>query len=263
MTFAGALTVVGIGLRSPAQATFEAAGHIESADKVFILAPDPIANYWVFKLNSSAESLSNLYAEGKERRDTYAQIVERITGAVRSGLRVCAVTYGHPGVAAFPFHESIRILRSEGYACEMLAGISAADCLFAELGVDPIEDGMLSYEATDFLLCERPADPACNLILWQIGAIAITTYKMQREAWNRDGLAVLAERLLELYPPNHEVFVYETSSMMVCEPLIERVELCRLSETRVPAMSTLFIPPAKSARPDERMTKRLFPINPA
>ena len=257
MTRRGSLTAVGIGIRSPAQATFEAASRIKSAEKVFVLAPDPVARYWILTLNSNAESLAYLYAEGKDRGETYREMVERITDAVRAGLRVCAVSYGHPGVAAFPFHESIRLLRAQGYAAEMLAGISAADCLFAELGIDPIDGGCLSYEATDFLLRRRPLDPACNLILWQIGVIAESTYKQELQAWNRGGLAVLMERLLEVYMPDHEVIVYETPSVIVCEPLIERIALDRLATARVPAMSTLFVPPMTKAPLDETMAKRL------
>ncbi len=257
MTPRGSLVVVGIGIRSPAQATFEAASRIKSADKVFILVPDPVAHYWVRTLNAKAESLAHLYGEGKDRRDTYREIVERITDAVREGLGVCAVTYGHPGFAAFPFHESIRQLRAEGYPTEMLAGISAADCLFAELGVDPINAGCLSYEATDFLLRRRPVDPASNLILLQIGVIAESAYKQQREAWNRNGLAALMERLLEVYAPDHEVVVYEASSILVCEPIIERVPLGSLADARVTAMSTLFVPPMTKAPLDEAMARRL------
>jgi hypothetical protein len=34
----------------------------------------------------------------------------------------------------------------------MLPAISAEDCLFADLGVDPADHGCPSYEATDFLV---------------------------------------------------------------------------------------------------------------
>lgn len=254
---AGSLVAVGIGIRSPAQATFESAARIKSADKVFVLVPDPVAHYWIRTLNRNAESLGHLYAEGKNRSETYREIVERITNAVREGLSVCAVSYGHPGVAAFPFHESIRILRAEGYAAEMLAAVSSADCLFSELGVDPIVGGLLSYEATDFLLRRRPMDPACNLILWQIGVIAVRTYRKEPQAWNRDGLAVLADRLLEVYVPEHEAVVYESSSLIIGQPTIERVTIAGLSHAPVTPMSTLFVPPMVKKPADETMAKRL------
>lgn len=253
----GSLVAVGIGLRSPAHATFEVAARIKAADKVFILVPDPISHYWIRTLNRNVESLGPLYAEGKDRDETYREIVERLTTAVKEGLRVCAVSYGHPGVASFPFHESIRRLRKEAYPAEMLPGVSSVDCLFADLNVDPIAVGCLSYEATDFLLRRRSVDTACNLILWQVGVIADPTYRQQSEAWNRSGIAALTARLLESYSPDHEVVVYETPSVLVCEPMIERVALERLPDARVTAMSTLFVPPMTKAPIDEAMAKRL------
>jgi uncharacterized protein YabN with tetrapyrrole methylase and pyrophosphatase domain len=253
----GSLTAVGIGIRSPAQATFEAVSHIEHADTVLCLVSDPLALYWVHSLNANTETLGVHYAQGKNRDDTYAEMVERMTSAVRDGHRVCAVSYGHPGVAAFPFHETIRLLRAEGLSAEMLAGVSAEDCLFAELGVDPTNGGCLSYEATDFLLRRRLVDPAANLILWQVGVIAERGFKVDPDAWNRDGLRILAERLLEVYPPDHEVVVYEASRLSGCEPMIERVALSRLPEARVTAMATLFVPPMTKAPLDEAMAQRL------
>jgi uncharacterized protein YabN with tetrapyrrole methylase and pyrophosphatase domain len=253
----GSLVVVGIGIRPPAQTTFEAVSEIKISEKVLILVPDPHAHYWIRTLNPNVESLAHLYAEGKPRRETYREIVERITDAVRSGLRICAVSYGHPGVAAFPFHEAIRVLRNEGFSASMLAGISSADCLFAELGVDPTNGGCLSYEATDFLLRRRPIDPACNLILWQIGVIAEPSYKQHHGAWNPGGIAVLMERLLEVYPPEHEVVIYEAASVLPCDPVIARVPLGSLTETQITVMSTLFVPPMTKVPLDETMAQRL------
>jgi Tetrapyrrole (Corrin/Porphyrin) Methylases len=253
----GSLAAVGIGIRSPAQATFEVASRIQTADKVFCLVADPIAEYWIRTLNVNTESLAGLYAIGKVRNETYREIVERITTAVKEGLGVCAVSYGHPGVAAFPFHEAVRLARAEGFPAEMLAGVSAEDCLFADLGIDPVDGGCLSYEATDFLLRRRLIDPASNLILWQIGVIAEPGYKQKAEAWNRDGLVVLAERLLEVYAAEHEAVVYETATILPSGATIERVQVSRLYEARVTPMSTLFVPPMRKAPIDEAMMKRL------
>lgn len=253
----GSLTAVGIGIRSAAQATLEAIEYIRNSDRVFSLVSDPVTLYWVRTLNANTESLGHFYAEGKDRRETYREIVERVTNAVREGHCVCAVSYGHPGVAAYPFHESIRRLRDEGYQAEMLPGISSEDCLFAELGVDPSVGGCLSYEATDFLLCRRAVNPASNLILWQIGVIAEPGYKRNPEAWNRDGLSILSERLLEEYPANHEVVVYEASRFAPCESIVERTPLANLPQAPVTTMSTLFVPPLLQSPLDEEMALRL------
>jgi uncharacterized protein YabN with tetrapyrrole methylase and pyrophosphatase domain len=253
----GSLAAVGIGIRSPGQTTFEVASRIKNADKVFTLVPNPLAEFWVRTLNANTQSLAGLYAVGKNRWQTYREVVECVTAAVRDGMRVCAVSYGHPGVAAYPFHESIRQLRAEGFAAEMLAGVSAEDSLFADLGVDPVTGGCLSYEATDFLLRHRVVDPTCNLILWQIGVIAESGYKQDWRAWNRDGLVVLTERLLEFYRFDHEAIVYEAPWILPCEPLIERVLLSRLVDAHISPLSTLFVPPMVRAPMHEPTAKRL------
>ncbi len=253
----GSLSAVGIGIRAPGQATLEACARIKHAEKVFSLVSDPVAEYWLRTLNPNTESLAHFYAVGKERRETYREMVERIVGAVRSQVRVCAVSYGHPGVTAYPLHESVRRAREEGFEAEMLAGISAVDCLFADLGIDPTVNGCRSYEATYFLLRRLEPDPRSNLVLWQVGVIAESGYHQQHEAWNRRGLAVLAETLLESYPRDHEVVVYEAARHPACDPMIARIALADLPSAPVTAMSTLFVP-ATSIRPlDDAMAKRL------
>ncbi|HZV77804.1 MAG TPA: SAM-dependent methyltransferase [Candidatus Babeliales bacterium] len=254
---AGSLSVVGVGIRAPAQATLEGSSRIRSAEKVFSLVTDPLAEYWLRTLNNRTQSLCDLYSVGKDRFETYCEMVDRIMGAVREGLQVCVVAYGHPGVAAYPLHESVRRARIEGFAAEMLAGISAEDCLFAELGIDPIAGGCCSYEATDFLLRRRSCNPGGNLILWQVGVIAERGHKHEDVAWNRAGLAVLTGVLLETYPPDHEVVIFEAARLPACESYVERVALRDLPEAGVTAMSTLFVPPMTSAPIDDEMSRRL------
>jgi precorrin-3B methylase len=154
----GSLIVVGSGISSPAHVTTEAISHIENAERVFSIVADQLTEYWLRSINPRTESFASLYAIGKPRLKTYAEMVERVVGAVKDGFRVCAVAYGHPGVAAYPLHAAIRELRESGYAATMLPGISAEDCLFADLGIAPVTFGCQSFEATDFLMRQRPLD---------------------------------------------------------------------------------------------------------
>jgi precorrin-6B methylase 1 len=253
----GALWAVGVGIRAPSQTTFEASARIERAERVFSILADPLAEYWVRRLNPNTEALGTLYAVGKDRRTTYREMVERIIGTVRDGFRVCAVAYGHPGVSAYPLHESVRRARAEGFPAQMLPGVSAEDCLFADLGIDPTDFGCRSYEATEFLIYGRGADPTSYLILWQVGAIAVSDYVPELEAWNRQGLTILTQTLLKTYPVDHEVAVYDAATLPLCRPSIERVALAELPSAPVTAMSTLFVPPKEAPRLDEAMLRRL------
>src|SRR5581483_1776435 len=147
----GTLTVVGSGIAALRHATQETCFHITHADQVFFLVVDPLTKACILRLNPAAESFSVHLAPGKERSESFNDMVDRILRAVREGQRVCAVFYGHPGIFVQPSHMAIERSRAEGYHAIMLPGISSEDCLVADLGVDLSQSGYHSYEATNFL----------------------------------------------------------------------------------------------------------------
>lgn len=183
-------------------------------------------------------------------------MVERILAPLAGGARVCAAFYGHPGIFVGPSHEAIRRARAEGHEARMLPGVSAEDCLFADLGVDPSSDGCQSFEATDFLVRRRRPDTASALVLWQIGVIGVRDARAGH-LWSPGGLRILAETLAGSYPAEHEVVVYEAAAIPTFAPRIERTPLARLPEARVTADSTLFVPPAGRREVDAEMRTRL------
>jgi precorrin-3B methylase len=252
---AGSLTVVGTGIKMAAHITVEAKAWIEQADKVFFLVTGEIAQEWILQLNPQAVNLSPLYARGRRRLDTYRQMVERILEAVRQGQRVCAVFYGHPGVFVLPAHEAVRQARREGFDARMLPGISAEDCLFADLGLDPAWSGCQSFEATDFLVRSRRFDTRSHLVLWQIGVIG----NLRRPAKGEDlpGLAVLVEVLEAHYGPEHPVIIYEASPYPGLAPVIQRVPLGQAQNARITPISTMLVPPKEEAPLDAAMMERL------
>lgn len=97
----GSLTVVGTGFRGTAQITVEAGRAIESAQKALFLTSDYRTERWITDVNPTAESLAPFYAGRRTRLQAYLDMVEHILTFVRSGLRVCVIFYGHPGVVVF------------------------------------------------------------------------------------------------------------------------------------------------------------------
>jgi len=229
---------------------------MRAATRVFYLVTDPLTRLWLLDQAPRAEDLFDAYAVGRPREESYEEMVERILAAVRGGERVAAVFYGHPGVFADPPHEAVRRARAEGHDARMLPGISAADCLYADLGVDPGDRGCASFEATDFLLRRRRFDPSAALVLWQIGAVGVTDVR-PTELWSREGLELLVETLLATYPATHEVIVYEASTLPVTAPKIARVALGELTDAPVTALSTLYVPPLGERRTDRAVARRL------
>jgi uncharacterized protein YabN with tetrapyrrole methylase and pyrophosphatase domain len=250
---AGTLTIVGTGIRL-SQLSTEARGYIEAADKLLFLVSDAVTYSWLTQVSAKAESLHTFYSADKPRKTTYAEMVERILSYVREGINVCVAFYGHPGVFAYPGHEVVRRARLEGHNARMLPGISAEDCLFADLGIDPGTSGCQSFEATDFLVFRRRFDPCVALILWQIGITGDPGYRTHCSA---HGLRVLVDLLLQHYDKAHEVIIYEASRYIGSEAAVQRVVLDRVPEAKVTASSTLYIPPTGPAIPDLAMADRL------
>ena len=111
---------------------------------------------------------------------------------LRKGQNVVGVFYGHPGVFVSPSHRSIDIARREGFTAKMLPGISAEDCLFADLNIDPAIPGCLTYEATDLLFRNKPLVPSSHLIVFQVGCVGITDF-------NFSGFNVIISVCLAVY----------------------------------------------------------------
>ena len=224
------------------------------ADKVLYIVPNDLGDEWMLELNDSAESLAPIYNSHDQRLNAYQAIVERILEPVRRGLNVCVVFYGHPGVFVLPGHEAIKQARKEGYRAWMCPGISAEDCLFADLGIDPATVGCQSYEATDFLLNAPTIDNRSHLVLWQIGAIGNTGQPKNQKP---QGIPILTEALLVHYPPNHIVTVYEAPPLLEYSPRIVPTPLADLPSVKVTSISTLSVPPCRVKVPDTVMMKRL------
>ncbi|MBI2380219.1 MAG: hypothetical protein HYV16_05665 [Gammaproteobacteria bacterium] len=247
----GSLTVVGTGINTLAHCSLETKAYIEQADKVYSLVSDVAGQAWIQELNPRVVSLMPYYQFGaqegddyelrRSRADSYEAMVQAVVGAVQEGQNVVAIFYGHPGVFAFPPHEAIRRLRALGYSARMLPGISAEDCLYADLGVDPGDTGCAQFEASTFLFYKIPLNTASAVILWQIGVVGDHTLQRLRPA--AGGLEALTARLRRHYPAEHPVAVYEAATLPVASPRIDWMPLSALAGARVGLASTLFIPP--------------------
>jgi hypothetical protein len=189
---------------------------------------------------------------------TYVQMIERILEEVRSGKNVCALFYGHPGVFVTPSHNAITIARQEGYDAVMLPAVSAEDCLYADLGVDPSIPGLQIYEATDFLLRKRQVDTTVNLVLFQVGCVGDLGFKFG--GYVNENFGVLIDYLEEIYGPDHMVVNY-VANVFTGQPVIDRHTIAEYRNpdiaSKVSGVSTFFIEAAGVAQTDVEMGRKL------
>ena len=247
----GHLVCVGTGMMLGAHLTPNAAAELRRADVVFALLADPLMEAWLAREHPGLRSLQGHYAAGKPRSETYRGMVAEILVEVRAGRRVCVAFYGHPGVFAAVGHRAIAQARAEGHVTHMQPGVSAADCLYADLGIDPGLPGCTHLEATRLLLFEHRLDPTLWLVLWQIGVAGDAS--LARRDSPPPLRAHLLERLLRDYPPAHEVILYEAATLAIHAPRIERLPLLALPVAALSQASTLVLPPLRDPVPDAAM----------
>jgi uncharacterized protein YabN with tetrapyrrole methylase and pyrophosphatase domain len=255
MTSAGSLVCVGIGMTLGSHLTPLSRSYIEQSDVVFAGTSDGIVELWLQEMHCDVRSLQQYYREGKPRTRTYKEMVEAMLIEVRAGKKVCGAFYGHPGVFALPPHKAITQARKEGFQAHMEPGISAEDCLYADLGIDPGTMGCQHYEASQIMLYRRKIDPSAYLVLWQVGVAGDqSTARFSTGGAYRQ---VLVDALARDYPLDHEVVIYRAATLPVQQPTIERLALHQLPQTELDMHMTVVIPPAIPLQPDEEIRARL------
>jgi hypothetical protein len=255
----GSLACVGVGMTLGAHLAPRARSHIEQADVVFVAVSDPLVELWIQGMGADVRSLQPFYSEGKPRTDTYREMVDAMLMEVRAGKRVCGAFYGHPGVFAVVPHRAIALARLEGFDAVMEAAVSAEDCLYADLGIDPGSVGCQHYEASQFMFYRRRIDPSAYLVLWQIGVAGDPS--LARFSTGAAYRTLLLELLAQHYPEDHEVIAYEASTVPIAPHRADRMPLRSLPQAVLSLATTLVIPPAVTLQRDDAMVARLLALS--
>lgn len=236
-----------------------ARSHIEQADVVFAGLSDRLVEAWLERMHGDVRSLQPYYEEGKSRLRTYREWVDVIMTEVRAGKRVCGVFYGHPGIFAWSPHKAIEAARAEGFEAHMEPGISAEDCLYADLGFDPGRVGCQHFEASQLLFYQRRIDPTGYLVLWQVGIVGdMSLARFRTGAAYRQ---VLVDVLSQDYPLDHEIVIYRGATLPIEQPRIRRILLRDLPEAPLTAEETVVLPPARALIPNIAIRERLAALD--
>lgn len=254
----GSLACVGIGMTLGAHICPLAKSYIEQADVVFSGMSNGIVELWLQEMHPDVRSLQGFYQPGKSRHITYREMVDAIMTEVRAGKKVVGAFYGHPGVFAHAPHKSIEIAKAEGFHAVMVPGISAEDCLIADLGIDPGQYGCQQFEASQFMFYQRRFDPSCYLVLWQIGLAGDKSLtKFATGAAHRQ---VLIELLSKDYPLEHQVILYEAAVLPIDTVRKQTLTLAELADADIYMHTTLVIPPSQKMQPNQAVLDRLAQI---
>jgi len=216
---AGSLVIVDTGVVAVNQVTVEGHRWIQQSDRVLFLGADPVTEHWLAKLNENVESLDGL--------ETADEIVERMLDHVRAGLAVCLAYHGRSALVARVLREAIALGRAEKMLSAIVPGVSPLDCLFADLGLDPLCDGCQIFAAEHLTEHGRRIDPGTALIV-----------SLSDDAAYAD----LLELLRGAYAADRQAIIYEPARYVVLEPVIRHSALGEIGEQELAGASYLYIP---------------------
>ncbi|MDP4528546.1 SAM-dependent methyltransferase [Alkalimonas delamerensis] len=251
----GSLVCVGTGMTLGSHISPISRNCIEQADVVFVLVADGITEQWIESMNADVRSLQPYYCEGQSRMLSYQKMLAAMITEVKAGKNVVGAFYGHPGVFAWVPHKAIEMAREEGYQAFMEPGISAEDCLYADLGIDPGTYGCQHYEASQLIFYQTLLNPAAYLIIWQPGVAGDRS--LAKFSTGPEYKALLLEVLLQSYPAEHEVLLYEAANLAIQQVRLERLPLSALVNARIDLKTTLVIPPTRPMAPNHAMLEKL------
>lgn len=255
----GSLICLGTGIMLGAHLDPLSRNYINEADVVFMLVADALTEQWLQQLHPDTRSLQSYYQEGQSREVSYQKMVDAILAEVRAGKKIVGAFYGHPGVFAWVPHQAVKLAKHQGYYSKMLPAISAEDCLYADLGIDPGRYGCQLYECSQFMFYQRNIDTAAYLILWQVGVAGDRS--LARFHTTGQYRQLLSEYLSLFYPVNHQVILYEAASLPNQHARIEQLPLSALAKINVSGKSTLVIPPASTLQPNHVLLKKLAELD--
>jgi len=236
--------IVGLGVLNVDHITRETERVIRRSNEVLYVDTGVATRTYLKSLCPRVTSLfETSYEEDGHRLNAYHRMAARVLDAAMDHPPVAFAMHGHPIVgvyAPFLIRDMARLL---GLEVRVLPGISAMDCLFAELMVDPCVAGMQMYEATDLLLRRRPLQPDVPALIWQIGCVETrlhTTRVSRSERFER-----LRSHLLRFYPPEHQATAAYSTPHPLMPSTVHRFVLqdIRKYAHLLHAGFTLYVPP--------------------
>ena len=137
-----------------------------------------------------------------------------------------------------------------GIPARILPGISAEDCLVADLNIDPSLPGMQTLEATDYLLRRRTLMTDLHVVIWQVGCVGDTGFNFK--GYKNENFSLLIDSLQKVYGENYVIVHYICNQFPICRSRVDRIPLSDFHKPEiakeVTGVSTFYIPPA-FARP--------------
>lgn len=242
--------LVGYGNRLPNDLTLELLAVLQRCKRIFGLPP---LHAPAFKV-PPMESLMHLYGRDKPRRETYREMLETVLAAAQADPPVALATYGSAMVGTYVMHRILEAAEPLGLRAHVTNATSSFDGIWADFNIDPCR-GLEVWEASTFLHLRIVPNARAHLLLPQAPVLDVTV-GIDPETMTiatSTTVAALRDRLLEFYPPEHEVHFVTTdcgAAAHISAPVIETIALRDLDHPGRHPASTLLVPRLQRAELD-------------
>jgi hypothetical protein len=210
---------------------------------VYHLLAGPIEVSWINEIRPDAISLIPLYSQYDARLDVYNAMADSVLRSAQEGLRVAIVFYGHPMVGSTVSQLIREAAKRNDIPTRALPAISSVDCLFADIGFDPMVHGVMIADASQIIesASQFVLSSSMSLVLLQIGLTGIYDVPSFSEPLH-PRLNELIEWLAQIYSIDHEATLYEASVHIAFQPRIRKCSIKDLGNQLYTLATTLFVP---------------------
>jgi uncharacterized protein YabN with tetrapyrrole methylase and pyrophosphatase domain len=238
------LFLLGTGIYSFFDITLYTQSVLKKCTTVFYLHDLPTLDQYLKQITAKPINLMPIYyLDGRERSDIYEDIVSHVLKAVAKEQPIALLLHGNPILYSTISQRLLEECAARTIKIEVVPAISCLDRIFVDLGVDIAERGLQIYEASHAIRTPIPIINSVDLLILQIGPIHNPNATRNEPAAAEDALE-LKDYLGKFYPPDHTMYIVESTVEIGFETLIAPVRLAELEQAaaKMTYTATLFVP---------------------
>ena len=130
--------------------------------------------------------------------------------------------------------------------------------MYADLGIDPGKYGCTHLEASQFMFRNKSFDASSYLILWQVGIAGDKT--LTKFSTTAEYKQVLVDMLLQTYPAEFEIIIYECAVLPIDKTRIHTITLRELAQAEISLKTTIVFPPLRKTELNKAVVKKVEKI---
>jgi uncharacterized protein YabN with tetrapyrrole methylase and pyrophosphatase domain len=243
------LFLLGTGIYSFFDITLYTQSVLRKCSTVFYLHEVPTLDEYLKQITVKPVNLMPIYyLDGRDRDCIYEDIVSHVLETVTKERPIALLLHGHPILYSTISQRLLTECAERAIKIEVAPAISCLDRIFVDLRLDISERGLQIYEASRALRTPIPIVNSVDLLILQIGSINNPNATRNQPAAAEDTLE-LKDYLAKFYPPDHVIYIVESTVEIGCDTLITPVQLAKLEQARamMTYTSTLFVPACGAA----------------